>query len=219
VVNGSLAPADHFRAAVQTKIGPDNDIRRLPAPVFIKYMTDWSCSGCSERPAAGRGPSYRGAMPEQAIEIAHPPQALLRAVNPALRRALKTPLGTVLKQFMVVTFTGRKTGRRLSVPVSAHHLDGELYVILEAKWKYNFRDGAPAEVTHSGKTAHMHGELINDPEAVADIVHRVAQKYGAKKTRQTTGMKFRGNSVPSKDEFQSAATRLGISAIRLTPAP
>lgn len=155
----------------------------------------------------------------ESIDVAHPPQALLKVVNPALRTALRTPLGTALKQFMVVTFTGRKTGRRFSIPVSAHHLDGDLYVILEAKWKYNFRDGAPAEVTHSGKTAHMLGELITDPATVADIVHRVAENYGAKKAQQTMGMKFPGNTVPPKDEFQAAATRLGIAAIRLTPAP
>jgi hypothetical protein len=152
------------------------------------------------------------------IDAAHPPQALLNVINPTLRFALRTPLGSALKQFMVVNFTGRKTGRRFSVPVSAHHLDGDLYVILEAKWKHNFRDGAPAEVTHGGRTTTMHGQLINDPEAVADIVHRVASSYGAKKAQQVMGMKFRDNTIPSKDEFVAAAKQ-GINAIRLTPAP
>lgn len=158
-------------------------------------------------------------MSEQAIDIAHPPQALLKAINPVLRLALRTPLGPALNQFMVVNFTGRKTGRRFSVPVSAHHLDGDLYVILEAGWKHNFRDGAPAVVLHNGRTTPMLGELITDPATVADIVHRVAENYGAKKAQQTMGLKFRDSTVPPKDEFQSAATRLGIAAIRLTPAP
>jgi hypothetical protein len=155
----------------------------------------------------------------ESIDAAHPPQALLKVVNPVLRLALRTPLGSALKQFMVVSFTGRKTGRRFSVPVSAHHLDGDLYVILEAKWKYNFRDGAPADVLHNGRTTHMHGQLITDPAAVADIVHRVASSYGAKKAQQTMGLKFRDDTVPSKEEFRTAATRVGIAAIRLTPAP
>jgi len=75
-------------------------------------------------------------MADQPVEIAHPPQALLRVLNHALR----TPLGPALKDFMAVSFTGRKTGRHFSVPVSAHHVDGQLYVILNAGWKYNFRD-------------------------------------------------------------------------------
>ncbi|MGP4057960.1 nitroreductase/quinone reductase family protein [Mycobacterium sp. 4D054] len=156
-------------------------------------------------------------MPET-IDVAHPPEALLKVVNPTLRFALRTPLGGALKQFMLVSFTGRKTGRRFTVPVSAHHLDGDFYVILEAGWKHNFRDGATAEVTHNGKTTRMHGQLITDPAAVADIVHRVAASYGVKKAQQSMGLKFGGDTVPTREEFQSAATRLGIAAIRLTPA-
>ncbi|MFS0898449.1 hypothetical protein AB3M98_13690 [Mycolicibacterium litorale] len=151
------------------------------------------------------------------IDVAHPPQALLNVINPTLRLALRTPLGSALTQFMVVGFTGRKTGRRFSVPVSAHHLDGDLYVILEAKWKYNFRDGAPADVTYKGKTTRMRGELITDPATVADIVHRVATSYGAKKAQQTMGMTFGGDTVPTKEQFREATTRLGIAAIRLSP--
>jgi fatty acid CoA ligase FadD9 len=45
-VNGSLAPADHFRAAVQeAKIGPDKDIPHITAPVIAKYVTDLKLLG------------------------------------------------------------------------------------------------------------------------------------------------------------------------------
>jgi hypothetical protein len=152
------------------------------------------------------------------IDVGHPPELLLKVVNPALRTALKTPLGAALKQFMVLEFTGRKSGRKFSIPVSAHHLDGDLYAILEAQWKYNFRDGANAEVTTGGKTTRMHGELITDTATVADIAHRVAQNYGVKKAQMSMGMKFEGDTVPSLAEFTEAAGRLKIAAIRLTPA-
>jgi thioester reductase-like protein len=43
---GSLAPADRFRAAVHdAKIGPDNDIPHITAPVIIKYATDLQLLG------------------------------------------------------------------------------------------------------------------------------------------------------------------------------
>ena len=43
---GSLAPADRFRAAVQeAKIGPDNDIPQVSAPIIIKYVTDLQLLG------------------------------------------------------------------------------------------------------------------------------------------------------------------------------
>jgi fatty acid CoA ligase FadD9 len=45
-INGSMAPADHFRAAVQdNKIGPDKDIPHVSAPVIVKYLTDLKLLG------------------------------------------------------------------------------------------------------------------------------------------------------------------------------
>ncbi len=45
-INGSLAPADRFRAAVQdNKIGPDKDIPHISAPVIVKYITDLELLG------------------------------------------------------------------------------------------------------------------------------------------------------------------------------
>lgn len=157
-------------------------------------------------------------MPDQPVEIAHPPQALLRVINPTLRLALRTPLGPALKGFMVVSFTGRKTGRHFSVPVSAHHVDGQLYVLLNAGWKHNFRDGAPAAVLYAGKTSAMQGELISEPAVVAELAHRVADSYGPKKAQRSMGLKFGDNTIPSAAEFTAAASRLGMAAIRLMPA-
>jgi len=43
---GSYAPADRFHAAVQeAKIGPDNDIPHVSAPVLVKYVTDLQLLG------------------------------------------------------------------------------------------------------------------------------------------------------------------------------
>jgi fatty acid CoA ligase FadD9 len=45
-INGSLAPADHFRAAVQDhKIGPEKDVPHVSAPVIVKYITDLKLLG------------------------------------------------------------------------------------------------------------------------------------------------------------------------------
>jgi hypothetical protein len=63
--------------------------------------------------------SYRDYMSEQspAVFISHPPEALLRLVNPATRFLLGTPLaGGARKQMMVVSFKGRKTRRPIVAP-------------------------------------------------------------------------------------------------------
>ncbi len=45
-INGSIAPTDRFRAAVQeAKIGPDKDIPHVSAPIIVKYATDLQMLG------------------------------------------------------------------------------------------------------------------------------------------------------------------------------
>lgn len=154
--------------------------------------------------------------PSAAIDAAHPPELMLKAINPALKQVLKTPLGSLIGDFMLISFTGRKSGKRYSTPVSAHRLDGDLYVVLEAQWKYNFRDGADAQVSYRGKTRTMRGELITDRAAVAAICERVATSYGATKAQRQMGMTFRDDRLPSIAEWEDAADRMKIAAIKLT---
>jgi hypothetical protein len=160
-------------------------------------------------------------MAEQsyAIEVGHPPSALLRLVNPILSTLLRTPLaGPLGKQLMVLSFTGRKSGRQFTIPVSAHVIDGDLYALAGAVWKNNFRDGAPAQVVYGGKTTTMRGELIRDRAAVPGLYLKCAQGYGVKRAQRMMGLSFREPRIPTLDEFTEAINRLQLAAIRFTPA-
>jgi len=119
---------------------------------------------------------------------------------------------------MVLNFTGRKSGRQFSVPVSAHQIDNTLYALANAGWTANFTDGASADVLHAGKTTPMRGELIRDPAAVADLCYRSATAYGAKTAQRMMGMKFRDGTVPTLEDFAEATKREKLSAVKLTPA-
>jgi hypothetical protein len=160
-------------------------------------------------------------MAEQshAIDAGHPPSALLRVVNPMLRFLLRTPLaGPARKQLMVLSFTGRKTGRSFSIPLSAHVIGGDLYALTGAGWKQNFRDGAPVEVVYDGKTTAMRGELIRDRAVVSDLVLRCAESYGVRRAQRMIGLQFRDPRIPTREEFAEAVDRLHLAAVRLTPA-
>lgn len=158
-------------------------------------------------------------MAEQspAITASHPSPTVLRIINPVMKVLLKTPvLGPMRGQMMVVNFNGRKSGRRYSIPLSAHRIDDALYALTDAGWKVNFRDGTTADILLDGKTTGMRGELIADPAAVADVAHRCAESYGAKEAQRMMGLKFRDERVPTLEEFTEAAQRLHIAAIRFT---
>ncbi|OBI51139.1 hypothetical protein [Mycobacterium sp. E787] len=160
-------------------------------------------------------------MAEQshAIEVGHPPSALLRLVNPILGFLLRTPLaGPARRQLMVLSFTGRKTGRQYTIPLSAHVIDHDLYALTGAPWKQNFRNGAPAQVVYDGKTTAMRGELIRDREIVSDLYHRCAESYGLQRAQRMIGLKFRDPHIPTREQFAEAVDRMHLAAVHLTPA-
>ena len=160
-------------------------------------------------------------MTEQsnAITVSHPPEAFLRVVNPFMKLLLRTPFaGPARNQLMVVNFTGRKSGRHYSIPLSAHLIDGNLYAMTGATWKNNFRDGAAAQVLHDGKTTTMRGELITDKAHVTDLYSRCAESYGVKRAERAMGLGFRDHQMPTHDQFAEAVQELGLRAIRFTPA-
>jgi hypothetical protein len=154
-----------------------------------------------------------------AITESHPPEVLVRVVNPILKQVLRLPIaGPALHSLMVVSFTGRKSGRHYSLPLSAQLIDDILYVLTAAKWKYNFRDGATAQVLHDGKTKTMRGELIEDKAHVTDLYVRCAESYGATRAARSMGLAFPDDQMPTHDQFAEAVDELHLTAIRFTPA-
>ena len=143
----------------------------------------------------------------------------MRLVNPAMRFLLRSPLaGLVRNQFMVLSFTGRKTGRAYSIPLSAHLIDGQLYALTGSSWKQNFRGGGPVQVVYDGKTTAMRGELIRDRALVSDLLLRCAQSHGVQRAQRMIGLRFRDPRIPTRDEFAEAVDRLRLGAVRLSPA-
>src|ERR1700742_1672540 len=159
-------------------------------------------------------------MAEQsyAIDVGTPPSALMRIVNPLLRFLLRTPLaGAAGKRLMVLDFTGRKTGRSYSIPLSAYVIDDQLHALTGASWKQNFHGGADARVVYEGKTAAMRGELLRDRGVVSDLYLRCAESYGVQRAQRMIGLKYREQRIPTREEFAEAVDRLHLGAVRLSP--
>ena len=152
-----------------------------------------------------------------AVEPAHPPAAMMRVSNPVMRALLRSPAGGPLRrQFMVLRFFGRKTGRRYDIPVVAHRLDGELYALTDAPWRNNFRDGAEVEVTLDGHVTRMQGQLLDDPETVAPLYARAIEHFGVKRAQRMLGLRIHTPGPPATEALAHAARRYHLSAIRLT---
>lgn len=94
-------------------------------------------------------------------------------VNPVVRSVLRSPAGRWTGGLVLLEFTGRRTGRRLRIPVVSHPLGGVLHVSTDAPWAVNFRDGAPVHVTASGRRRPGHGVLLEDPHETATALRAV----------------------------------------------
>jgi hypothetical protein len=142
---------------------------------------------------------------------------MLRVSNPVMRGLLRSPAGGPMRrQFMVLRFFGRRTGRRYDIPVVAHRLDGELYALTDAARRNNFRGGADVEVTLDGHVTRMRGQLLDDPEAVAPPYASAIDHFGVERAQRMLGLKISRAGDPAPEALAEASRRYHLSAIRLT---
>ena len=91
--------------------------------------------------------------------------------NPMMKLLLRSPLhGLISKGFMLITFTGRKSGKLYTTPVN-YARDGDVLFVVSFRnrtWWRNLRGGAPVTVRVKGQDLAGTGEAIaDDKEAVA----------------------------------------------------
>jgi len=99
--------------------------------------------------------------PRPPVERRHPPDALLRAVNPLIRWLLDR--GRLGNQLLVLHYTGRRTGRRFDVPAGYHVIDGVVSVLTNSSWRHNFTGGKEIDVTLRGRRQGARAVLVDDP--------------------------------------------------------
>ena len=100
---------------------------------------------------------------------------LMRLVNIPMRIVLTLPFATPLSgALMLVTLTGRKTGKTYRQPVS-YVPDGDtLLTPGGGKWKANLREGQPVRLRLRGRNVIARPELVKDVVEVERLLHRMA---------------------------------------------
>jgi deazaflavin-dependent oxidoreductase (nitroreductase family) len=103
-------------------------------------------------------------MTQTTSEISIPP-----IVNHAMKLMLRSPVhGVVSKTVMLITFTGRKSGKTYTTPVSYSQHGNQVYVFTHANWWKNLRGGAPVTLHIQGLEIQGLAEPIaGDKQAVA----------------------------------------------------
>jgi hypothetical protein len=123
-----------------------------------------------------------------------------RVGNILMRAILRTRLGERMQGLSILTFTGRTTGKRYTVPVSVIDVDGSSIVLTASPWKVNFRGGADVEVRAGRSTRRMHATLVEDPERVADVYERLLPTVGVEHAKRL-GLVLAGDRFPTREEL------------------
>jgi deazaflavin-dependent oxidoreductase (nitroreductase family) len=92
---------------------------------------------------------------------------MMRQVNRVMRLLLGFPFPTPLSgRLMLLTHTGRRTGRRYRQPISYVRAGEVLLTPGGGRWTRNLRDGEPVTVRLRGRDRTARPELIRDPDDV-----------------------------------------------------
>jgi len=101
--------------------------------------------------------------------------------NPIMAAILRSPLhGMISGGVMLLTFTGRKSGRTYTIPVE-YFYDGETVMVVtlaSRTWWRNLRGGAPVTVSIKRQKRQGHAEAYNgDPQVFEAAMRAYLERY------------------------------------------
>ncbi len=95
---------------------------------------------------------------------------LNRLGNPFVTLLLRSPFhGMLSDQLLLITVTGRRSGRRYTTPANYQRDNGCLWIVSRRRrtWWRNLRGGAPVTLLLKGKRVGGRGEVQEEPSTVA----------------------------------------------------
>ena len=165
--------------------------------------------------------AYSGSMPisdRPAVQRAQPPKVPFRVVNRVLGWLLASPrrASRVGEHLLLLHLSGRKTGRRIDIPVAFRDAsDGRLLVLTSSLWRVNLRGRSEVEVTLRGRRLPASAELVEVVDAVARVYQALICEQGYAKAGRRMGIRINVDRVPTQEELVEAARRDGLSLIYL----
>ncbi len=130
--------------------------------------------------------------------------------TPGLHRMLS---GSML----LLTFTGRKSGKRYTIPVG-YTREGDCLTIVTKRfrgWWHNFENPVPIQVQIHRKTVHAEAQAITDEATITPVfAHILTQE-----PRQASfyGLTMSAQGKPDIDQVRAIAPKLVVIQVTLEP--
>lgn len=91
---------------------------------------------------------------------------------------LCSPVHRVLSgKRLVLSFTGRRSGKRYATPVNYLQRGSELLITTDSRWWHNLDGGAPVAVWLRGRQMPATAEAVRDPDVVAEALSAIVRDH------------------------------------------
>lgn len=135
--------------------------------------------------------------------------------NPIMRTLLRSPLHSLVsKDMMLMTYTGRKSGKSYTPPMNYLTINGALYTIStrERVWWRNLRGGAEVELRLQGQDVPAWAESIEDQAEVAQLLEKIFEADPRMASYMDVRISPEGNPN-SEDVVRLAQEKVVVSTI------
>lgn len=103
----------------------------------------------------------------------------MKVQNPFMKWLLRSPLhGVVSRMYLLITFTGRKSGKVYTTPVQYAQDGNTLYIITSEgyTWWKNLRGGAQVQVHLRGISHPAQADISTDTETISALLAKIYPK-------------------------------------------
>jgi hypothetical protein len=143
---------------------------------------------------------------------------IFKVLNPIVKMLLNSPLHFIMSgNIVLLKFTGRKSGRALSTPVSYRIVDGSVHCFTDYvnQWWRNLQDVESVELLLKGKN------LIGKPIVVSKDQVVIAQAFGdfltaLPRSASFSDVRLDKDKIPNQQDIERAAKALVFIEIKLS---
>ena len=154
--------------------------------------------------------------PEQKVDTTRAPN-VPQYINELVKVILRSPLhGLLSKHRMLLTFTGHRSGKRYTVPLSYVQEESTILCVTgHSSWWRNLRGGAPVKVMLKGQArAGMAQAIVDDPAMIAQGLQKLLQAIPSDAKYHT--VKRNLNGQPNAEDIARVASSSILIRIQLT---
>lgn len=136
-------------------------------------------------------------------------------VNRTMKFVLRSPVhGVVSKQILLITFTGRKSGKTYTTPVSYSQHGDQVTIFTHADWWKNLSGGAPVTLRIQGRDLQGQAEpVIGNEQVIAAGLAAHLRKVPSDARYYGVTLDAGGN--PNAEEVANAVQTVVMIRIRL----